>query len=216
MIDICKYNTIAGIDPGKSGAISILSGANDAVVFDVPLKEEGVGKKKKKVYDIQAMAAILMPYAGSKTIVCCEAVHSMPGEGSSSSFGFGRGLGLWEGISVALGCDLEMITPQRWKKQWTDQLIVQPIPKPDILLLDKKEYKKLDKAKRVEFDEAKKEWSRKKTKAKEAAKDAARLLASTLYPDLKHLFELKKHDGRAESLLIAERKRLEIENATKQ
>jgi hypothetical protein len=208
-----KYQTIIGIDPGKSGAISILVlNSNYVSVFDVPLKND-IKKKNKLVYDKEAMAAIMRPYAGQNTLVCIESVHSMPGEGSSSSFSFGRGLGLWEGIVAGLECDCEMVTPQTWKKHWPDELIVKPLPKPEILILTTKELKKLGKAKQVEFDETKKEYSRKKAKQKEAAKDAARLLASKIYPLLADKFKLKKHDGRAESLLIAERKRLEIENA---
>jgi hypothetical protein len=40
--------------------------------------------------------------------------------------------------------------------------------------------------------------------AKKLAKDKARELAGKLYPELKECFELKKDDGKAESLLIAE------------
>lgn len=46
---------------------------------------------------------------------------------------------------------------------------------------------------------------------REEAKSEARSLASILYPDLKNKFELKKHDGRAEAILIA-RYKLETYN----
>lgn len=203
-----KINTIIGIDPGMGGGISVITEAG-IQVFDVPLKN---GKKDKKVYDVHGMAELLRPYRGRKTIICIEQVHAMPGQGVTSMFGFGRGLGLWEGISAGLNFQVEIITPQSWKKQWADELLMGPIDKPEILDLTPQELKKLGKIKQAEFDEAKKEYSRKKAKQKEAAKDAARALASKLYPSLADKFELKKHDGRAESLLIAERKRLEIEN----
>lgn len=183
-----------------------------AQVYDVPLKDEGKGKNKKKVYDVQAMADLLRPYKGQKTLICIEQVHAMPGQGVTSMFGFGRGLGLWEGIAAGLNCQVEVVTPQSWKKQWADELMMGSVEKPEILGLSPQEIKKLGKQKQIEFDEAKKEYDRKKAKQKEVAKDAARLLASKLYPHLADKFELKKHDGRAESLLIAERKRLEIAN----
>ena len=41
-------------------------------------------------------------------------------------------------------------------------------------------------------------------KAKKLAKDHARELAKILYPNLKDSFELKKDDGKAEAILIAE------------
>lgn len=196
-----------GIDPGKSGAVSVIIPEKSyAEVFDVPLKHDV--KKKKTVYDTKAMADIIRPYAGQKTLVCIESVHSMPGEGSSSSFSFGRGLGLWEGIVAALECDCEMVTPQTWKKQWANDLIVKPEPKPDILTLTSQEIKKLGKNKVLEQKEANKEYNKRKAKHKESAKDAARALASTIYPKLSDKFLLKKHDGRAESMLIAERARI--------
>ena len=205
-----------GVDPGKSGAVTILGiDRSFAQVFDVPLMIEKKGKKKKQVYNVQAMVDILRPFAGLTTLACIESVHSMPGEGSSSSFSFGRGLGLWEGIIAGLGCSYEMVTPQSWKKQWAEELLMTSISKPEILNLTPQAIKKLGKQKQIEFDEAKKEYGRKKAKQKETAKDAARQLASRLYPQLADEFVLKKHDGRAESLLIAERKRLEIENGTR-
>jgi crossover junction endodeoxyribonuclease RuvC len=41
----------------------------------------------------------------------------MPKQGVASSFSFGQGLGMWQGIIAALGLPLEMPSPQRWKKE---------------------------------------------------------------------------------------------------
>jgi crossover junction endodeoxyribonuclease RuvC len=41
----------------------------------------------------------------------------MPKQGVASSFCFGQGLGMWQGIIAALGLPLEMPSPQRWKKE---------------------------------------------------------------------------------------------------
>jgi len=207
-----KYTTIVGIDPGMGGAVTIMTESGLIDIFDVPLMEEGKGKNKKKVYDIISMSNIIRPHKGKKTIICIELVHAMPGQGVSSTFGFGRGLGIWEGIIAGLSCDKEVITPQRWKKQWADVLLMTSIEKPEILKSKPEQLKKMTKASKEEFLLAKKEYGRKRAKQKEAAKDAARLLASKIYPNLSDKFKLKKHDGRAESLLIAERKRLEITN----
>lgn len=208
-----NYSIIVGIDPGMGGGITVIQQNTQPLIFDVPLKEVGTGKKRHMVYDVVGMSDLLRPFKGKKTVICIEQVHAMPGQGVSSTFNFGRGFGLWEGVSAGLKCDTEVITPQSWKKQWASELIMPAIDKPEILDLTPSDLRKLGKDKQNEFDEAKKEYNRKKAKQKEAAKDAARLLASKLYPNLADKFELKKHDGRAESLLIAERKRLEIENA---
>jgi hypothetical protein len=48
-----------------------------------------------------------------------------------------------------------------------------------------------------------KELSALNLKIKGHAKDAARLAAAKMHPDLADMFKLKKHDGRAEAVLIA-------------
>ncbi len=204
------YRTIIGIDPGINGGVTII---HDGIpkVFDVPTKIEEKAKKKKRVFDKEAMAALFRPYAGKDTLVCLELVHAMPGNGNVSMFGFGRGFGVWEGIIAAFEMGLDIIPPQRWKKTWTVELM-KSVEKPDGLDLTKEEIKKLSKTKKQEYDDLKKDFDQKKAKAKEEAKDSARLLAAKLYPHLAEMFKLKKHDGRAESLLIAEHKRLEILN----
>ncbi len=40
----------------------------------------------------------------------------MPKQGVTSSFNFGYGLGIWEGIIAAYELPLEKVSPQRWKK----------------------------------------------------------------------------------------------------
>jgi len=42
-------------------------------------------------------------------------VHSMPKQGVASSFSFGRGLGLWEGLLTGLDLPYQKVTPQRWQ-----------------------------------------------------------------------------------------------------
>ena len=71
-------------------------------VFDTPtvLVE---GEKTKRKYLTSAMALLLKPYADrSDVLAVLENVHSMPKQGVSSSFCFGEGKGIWEGILAAL------------------------------------------------------------------------------------------------------------------
>jgi crossover junction endodeoxyribonuclease RuvC len=77
------------------------------------------GIKNKRVHNTAAMAAILKPWStiAEKVLVVLENVHSMPKQGVASSFSFGQGLGMWQGIIAAFGMPLEMPSPQRWKKE---------------------------------------------------------------------------------------------------
>lgn len=113
-----------GIDPGLSGAVGIIDDqfARDCqvAVFDTPtaLVE---GEKTKRKYLTPAMALILERYATltrQPNLLCVlENVHSMPKQGVASSFNFGEGKGIWEGILAAYHIPTELVSPQRWKKE---------------------------------------------------------------------------------------------------
>jgi crossover junction endodeoxyribonuclease RuvC len=109
-----------GIDPGLSGAVAVLDdqgGICDPFVFDTPtvLVE---GEKTKRKYLVPAMAALLRPYSRNPyALAVLENVHSMPKQGVASSFCFGEGKGMWEGILAALEIPTELVSPQRWKKE---------------------------------------------------------------------------------------------------
>jgi crossover junction endodeoxyribonuclease RuvC len=116
--------TFIGIDPGLNGAVAVLRPEIKDGGFVVP---QGIaiydtptmlieGEKTKHKYNTRGMANILRGYVGLDVLVILEQVHSMPKQGVASSFSFGEGLGMWEGIVAALGLPLEMVSPQRWKK----------------------------------------------------------------------------------------------------
>lgn len=109
-----------GIDPGLSGAVGVISlplgGPDTYEVYDTPtaLVE---GEKTKRKYLIVAMADLLKPYSYRNDVIAIlENVHSMPKQGVASSFSFGEGKGIWEGILGAYGICTELVSPQRWKK----------------------------------------------------------------------------------------------------
>ena len=109
-----------GIDPGLSGAVAWLTDIDPYVrseVSDTPtaLVE---GETTKRKYLVPAMATLLKPYAGRKDVLAVlENVHSMPKQGVASSFCFGEGKGMWEGILAAFEIPVELVSPQRWKKE---------------------------------------------------------------------------------------------------
>jgi hypothetical protein len=107
-----------GIDPGLSGAVAVIT-PDYNIVYDTPtvLVE---GEKTKHKYIVPAMALLLKPYSmgcrGVEVLAILENVHSMPKQGVASSFCFGEGKGMWEGILAAFEIPMELVSPQRWKK----------------------------------------------------------------------------------------------------
>lgn len=146
-------NLYIGIDPGLDGAVAFV-GSEVKTVRTPTIK---VGKRRQ--YQVCGMAEILVfPDEDIEVIVdfaILESVHSMPKQGVASSFSFGRGFGLWEGILVALGIPYLLVAPQTWKA-----VMLRDMPKD---------------------------------------KNAAKLQASRLWPDLDRLSH-----GEADALLMAE------------
>lgn len=101
---------ILAIDPGSiSAAWAILDTRSGwAVVGDVPV----VGKN----VNAAAFARLVRTYTPRRGVI--EQVSSMPKQGVASSFNFGRGTGRLEGVVLALGLPLGMVTPAVWKKHF--------------------------------------------------------------------------------------------------
>ena len=198
-----------GVDPGLSGGYSILAEKNgeifDAKVFGTPVIKTKATKtsKAKNEYNIEEIAANLKLYQNCNVIACLELVNAMPNQGTVSMFHFGEGYGMWKGILRTLGFKLHLIRPAVWKSFWPDRLL-KKIVKPDILKLRTVEINRLSAEGRKNYKDAKKLHKEQVDQAKKLAKDQARELATLLYPNLAESFKLKKDDGKAEAILIAE------------
>lgn len=107
-----------GIDPGLSGAIASYDTDTGALdVHDVPTYELVRNGKKKREVDLHSCARIIDAMAkpaGSSILV--EQVGSMPGQGVSSVFAFGKVYGILLGISAATFAPLDTVTPAVWKR----------------------------------------------------------------------------------------------------
>lgn len=117
-----------GIDPGMTGGLAVLDAPvrwvnskgefyvddnnGPPLVFDTPT----LATKGKQAYDLEAMAKLVQPYQGAEAKAIVENVHSMPKQGVSSSFLFGKGFGIWLGIISAYNIPLILVSPQSWKK----------------------------------------------------------------------------------------------------
>ncbi len=108
-----------GIDPGLDGALAVISAKGKFVdAWDAPTTTVKRGRKNKRVYMPASMVSLVRYLATTYDIAAVgfEFVHAMPGQGVSSMFSMGQGVGIWEGIIAALGLPLEYVTPQQWKK----------------------------------------------------------------------------------------------------
>ncbi len=96
---------LVAVDPGLSGGLAILHGGE---VTARPLPIAG------KDLDLVLISQWLKD--SSPGLVIVEKVHSMPGQGVSSTFKFGNGFGAILGMAEALSIRVKLVTPQAWKK----------------------------------------------------------------------------------------------------
>jgi crossover junction endodeoxyribonuclease RuvC len=107
---------IFGIDPGVSGAISVLENKKIIEVYDMPTMIDGK-KNKKQVNGSQVANIIKERLNGdNEIIVVVEHVNAMPGQGVTSMFNFGQSFGVIKGICSALSLPIYFVRPSKWKR----------------------------------------------------------------------------------------------------
>ena len=108
---------IFGIDPGVSGAISVIENGKIIDVFDMPTMIDGK-KNKKQVNGSQVTNIIKEKLSDNnkEVIVAVEHVNAMPGQGVASMFNFGQSFGVIKGICAALSIPIYFVRPTKWKK----------------------------------------------------------------------------------------------------
>ncbi len=109
---------IIGIDPGISGAISVLENKKVIDVYDTPTMIEG--KKNKRQVNGAQVANIIKQRLNDKkeVVVAVEHVNAMPGQGVTSMFNFGQSFGVIKGICSALSIPIYFVRPTKWKKHF--------------------------------------------------------------------------------------------------
>ena len=106
---------IVGIDPGASGALAFFNmEAGTIKIVDMPIIEIERGGKTKREISPHFVAAAIRDF--KPNVAWIEKVGAMPGQGVSSMFQFGRGVGLVEGVLAGLNVPLNYVTPQAWQK----------------------------------------------------------------------------------------------------
>jgi crossover junction endodeoxyribonuclease RuvC len=109
---------IIGIDPGISGAISIIENKKILEVYDTPTMIEGK-KNKRQINGAQVSNIIKERLNDNKeVVVVVENVNAMPGQGVTSMFNFGQSFGVIKGICAALSLPIYFVRPTKWKKHF--------------------------------------------------------------------------------------------------
>jgi len=104
---------VAGIDPGKSGALAITYPDGSVQAFDVP-RVKLKGKDVPAWQEWQRSWSGAFDFAGVDLVVI-EDVAARPGQGVTSMFTFGRTLGFVHALAVASGAAVQTVTPTVWK-----------------------------------------------------------------------------------------------------
>ena len=109
---------IFGVDPGVSGAISVLDGKKVLGIYDMPTMIDG--KKNKKQVNGAQVTNIIKERLNEKKeiVVVVEHVNAMPGQGVTSMFNFGQSFGVIKGVCSALSLPIYFIRPTKWKKHF--------------------------------------------------------------------------------------------------
>lgn len=104
---------MAGIDPGKSGALVFLYPDNSVAVFDVPLQK--VNGKEVPAYGewARAWGSALASERPDRIVI--EKVSAMPGQGVSSTFNFGSSWGFVKALAHSYGAAVYDPSPSAWK-----------------------------------------------------------------------------------------------------
>jgi len=96
-----------GIDPGYSGAMAIVN-------------EEGIATASIKLSETETDLYDWLKYRIKEhgiRFAYLEKVHSMPRQGVSSSFKFGKSFGFCIGLITAMCVSWDFVSPQKWQKE---------------------------------------------------------------------------------------------------
>ena len=105
---------VIGIDCGLSGAIACLEGGNVVEIYDMPTMVIETNKKAKRQVSAHMLAEIIGKI--QPDIAYVEKPASRPGQSVVAMFGFGRSLGVVEGVLAALNISVTYVAPATWTR----------------------------------------------------------------------------------------------------
>lgn len=129
----CEKQVYIGIDPGLTGAISVLNDKGELIeMFDMPVMAKGLKKVKRKIkaadgveskitktivknqINGSALAIIFDKYKHASATL--EMVASRPGQHAAATFSLGESYGIIQGVLASCGISVRIVTPAKWKK----------------------------------------------------------------------------------------------------
>ncbi len=104
-----------GIDPGKEGAMVLLSRAGE-ILGHRKLETTKEGKDRKN-YNLEKLSTVFNHIKNTypNIIVCLEHLHAIPGLGALAGFMRGYSMGMLEMLLVDADLDYVKVTPRVWK-----------------------------------------------------------------------------------------------------
>ena len=133
-----------GFDPGLNGGVCALDEDDNVVLLEPMPVVAGL-------VDGCALASVLMEdlarrksTEGFHACAIVENVHAMPKQGVSSTFKFGHGFGVIEGVLAALGIPEQFVRPQAWQKVVLGGTPAAASPKARALLAAQRLYPNVD------------------------------------------------------------------------
>lgn len=113
--DLLETKYYIGIDPGQSGAASIVLERSRLITENQRVLHITFADKTE--HDISYwFETVLTVYPRDNIKAAIEKVHSMPKQGVSSSFKFGMSYGFLRGLIVAHKIPFVEVPPQTWQK----------------------------------------------------------------------------------------------------
>jgi crossover junction endodeoxyribonuclease RuvC len=107
---------IMGIDPGLNGAIAIYdTSTGELFVEDMPTVEVVRNGKSKREVSAQLLSEVVSAAFAKQAYL--ERVGAMPGQGVSSTFSFGRSVGMIEGVLATLDIPTTIVPPTTWQRK---------------------------------------------------------------------------------------------------
>lgn len=112
---------VIGVDPGMSGALSLLDPEHKLLdVIDMPSCPKSATKNWVDANKLNVVIKGWIELTGGDQLdAAVENVHAMPGQGVSSMFTFGHGLGIVHASLVCNSIPIHWVTPQTWKKHYS-------------------------------------------------------------------------------------------------
>lgn len=99
-----------GCDPGKTGAISVLTYAGESASYRVPL----IGKE----YDINEILLMFNNFTEMYDIhVVIEKVHAMSGIAASSNWSLAESVMMYKMVMITQGIPFTMVPSKTWQKE---------------------------------------------------------------------------------------------------